>query len=70
MAKMANAAPTQKVIGSTVASALATIVVWALNTYALEPDMPDYIVGAVITLCTGLAGYFTPPAARDGIVES
>lgn len=69
MARMANAAPTQKVVATTLASAVATILVWGLNTYVLDPDMPDYIVGAVLTVCTALVGYLTPPASRDEIVK-
>ena len=68
MARMANAAPAQKVVATTVASAVATILIWALNTYVLEPDMPDYIMGAILTICTALAGYLTTPASRDRIV--
>lgn len=70
MPRMTHAAPAQKVVASTLASAVATIVVWAMNTYALEPDMPDYIVGAVLTVCTAITGYLTPPARRDTIADA
>lgn len=70
MARMKNAIPARKVITSTLASAVATVVIWALDTYLLDPDMPAAVAGSVLTICTALVGYYTPPSAEDQVVET
>lgn len=43
-----------------IGGAIASIVIWALNTYVLHPAMPDYIGTAITTIiCYGCA-YFVP----------
>ena len=64
-------APTRKVVSATLASALATIFVWAFNTY-VSPQMPipQPIAGAITTVFTFLTAYFVPPARQDAIEEA
>lgn len=70
MTKMMTPAPTMKVVATTLASAIATVLIWLLDTYVFEPDMPAAIASAVLTICVALIGYFTPPASRDQVVQS
>lgn len=61
--------PTRKVAAGAIGAALATIVVWALNTYT-HVVLPDYVAGAIATLIGGVAAYFTrergvPPSEEN-----
>jgi hypothetical protein len=70
MARMRTAAPARKVTAATMAAALATVLVWALNTFALPEaqHITETVAGAITTLLVGLVGYFTPPSPNDQIV--
>lgn len=70
MARMMTGAPTSKVVSTTLASAIATILIWLLDSYVLEPDMPAAVASAVLTVCVALIGYYTPPAVRDQVVQA
>ncbi len=72
--KMSSSKPAQKVVAATLGAAVATIVIWILNSYVLKSPLPEAVAGAVTvivtTLVTFLAGYFTSPAAADQIVPA
>ena len=70
MARMQSAMPARKVTAATLAAALATILVWVLNTFVLSPaqQIGPEVAGAITTVLVALAGYFTPPAAGDQVV--
>lgn len=40
--------------------AIASVIIWAINTYALKTPMPDYIDSSIITIICSLCAYFTP----------
>ena len=71
MAEMMTARPVAKVTAATVAAAVGTLLVWILNMFCLssERQLDATMQGAITTLLVGLAGYFTPPGARDQIVS-
>lgn len=46
-----------------IGGAIATIVIWTLDTYVLKPPMPDYIGTAITTLICYGAAYLTPHSA-------
>ncbi len=70
MARMQSAKPARKVTAATLAAALATILVWVLNTFVLSPmqQIGPEVAGAITTVLVALTGYFTPPAAEDQVV--
>lgn len=70
MARMQSAKPARKVTAATLAAALATILVWVLNTFVLSAaqQISPEVAGAITTVLVALAGYFTPPAAEDQVV--
>ena len=70
MARMQSAMPARKVTAATLAAALATILVWVLNSFVLstEQQIGPEVAGAITTVLVALAGYFTPPAAQDQVV--
>ena len=70
MARMQSAMPARKVTAATLAAALATILVWVLNSFVLSAaqQIGPEVAGAITTVLVALAGYFTPPAAQDQVV--
>jgi uncharacterized membrane-anchored protein len=66
--KQDNSAPTTKVIAGGVAGALATIAVWALQTFG-KVAVPPEIAVALSTILSFAVGYMTPPGEGDGISE-
>jgi hypothetical protein len=70
MARMQSAMPARKVTAATLAAALATILVWVLNSFVLSTtqQIGPEVAGAITTVLVALAGYFTPPAAQDQVV--
>jgi len=68
MARMKTNVPARKVVGSTAAVALSTILIWlAKSQFGME--IPEAVEGAILTLLVFLTGYFTPPAAIDVITH-
>lgn len=51
--------PSDKVSVATIAAALASILVWALQTYA-HTELPDVVQGAVVVLLTLGCSYLWP----------
>ena len=68
MVRMEPPHPARKVVGSTLAGALATVLIYALNTFVLEAPLPGEVAAAVTTILVFAVGYFLPPSERDGIV--
>jgi hypothetical protein len=66
MARMKSARPARKVVASSLASAFATIVIWALQDLAGIP-VPAPVQASMVTLITFAAGYLVPPSEFDGI---
>ena len=58
-----------KVVASTLAAAIVTILVWALNQFA-HIAIPDYVQGALTTILVSLGGYFTPHPALSVTAET
>jgi hypothetical protein len=67
MVRMQHPAPARKVMGSALAGALTTIVVYVLNTYVLETPLPGEVAAAVATVVAFAVGYLLPPSERDQI---
>jgi len=67
MNRMISSRPTAKVIGSTIAAALTTVVIAVIK--AIWPDLviSAELQGAITTILTFAAGYLTPPADADRI---
>ena len=61
--------PVNKVTVSTLAGALAAILVWLLRTYT-SIDIPPEVQDALIVLLTFLAGWLTPPGAGEVVLAS
>ena len=53
-----------KVVASTLAAAIVTILVWALNQFA-HIAIPDYVQGALTTILVAIGGYVTPHQSGD-----
>lgn len=77
--KQLSGVPTRKVVSATLASALAsalaTIFVWAFNTYVSpQTPLPDIVAGAITTVFTAVitfaAAYFVSPAMQDQITPA
>jgi fluoride ion exporter CrcB/FEX len=66
----ASALPTRKVTAGGLAGAVATIAVFALNTYVLPHDKPltAEISVALATVFSFAISYFIPPAATDRVI--
>ena len=52
-----------KVVASTVAAALVTIIVWGASLAGL--DIPDVVQGALITIIVAIAGYVVTDPRRS-----
>jgi hypothetical protein len=68
--KMNSAKPVRKVTAATIGSAVASILVWILNDYALPRPIPDTVVPEIVMLFTFLAGYLTPPGPEERVVAA
>lgn len=70
MARMITAMPARKVVGGSLAAAIATIVVWVVNSFVLKDNpLPPHVAGAILTVVTFVVGYYVPPASQDQIVQ-
>lgn len=52
--------PSTKVTAATVAAAVATILVWLVQSQGWVDDIPAGLEAAITTLLTLVAGYFVP----------
>lgn len=68
MPKQATNRPTQKVIATSLAGAVGTLLVWFLNDYAGVPT-PEGVNAALVTLIAFLIGWLTPPSVHDQVVS-
>lgn len=67
MVRMERAVPARKVVGSALAGALTTIIVYVLNNYALDAPLPGEVTAALTTVIAFAVGYLLPPSERDRI---
>lgn len=73
--RMLTDTPASKVNAATLAAAVTTLVLYLLKVYVIKdgPDLPvpvELAIGVLITAAvTFVAGYFTPPAGRDQVVD-
>lgn len=69
MARMQTPQPARKVIGSTLAGALTTLVVWFIDGSGIMPDpIPAPVATALTTILAFLVGYYLPPSATDQVL--
>ena len=66
-----TAIPTTKVTAGALAGALSAIVVWALNTFMLDParQIPAEIGMMITVVFTFLVSYVVPPSPGDTPVQ-
>lgn len=67
MVRMEHPAPARKVVGSALAGAVTTIVIYVLNTFILAVPLPGEVAAAVATVIAFAVGYLVPPSERDQI---
>ncbi|WP_411890913.1 hypothetical protein [Yoonia sp. SDW83-1] len=72
MYRMLTSATTRKVKGTTIAVALATLLIWGLETFVLHERLPSgiptEIQGVILTVVLFVTGYSISPGAQDQIV--
>ncbi|MEO0401098.1 MAG: hypothetical protein AAF214_01855 [Pseudomonadota bacterium] len=66
MLKMATNRPTQKVVATSIAGALATILIWVMKTQ-LNIDPPEGVSAAIVTVISFAIGWLTPPSIHDQV---
>lgn len=69
MPRMQTNTPARKVLGSTLAAALSVILIWVIESTA-QVAIPEAVGAAILTVLVFITGYFTPPAAIDGLAKS
>ena len=69
--RMQTKIPARKVTAGGLAGALATILVWVLNTFVLsaEQQITGEIAAALTTVLTFMVGYFIPPSQIDNVIQ-
>ena len=67
MVRMENRTPARKVVGSALAGAVTTIVIYVLNTHILDVPLPGEVAAAVATVIAFAVGYLVPPSEHDQI---
>ena len=67
--RMSTNAPAQNVVAASLGAALAQLIVHATSVLAPEVPFPPEVQGALTVLLTFAAGYLTPPAGRDTVVD-
>jgi hypothetical protein len=68
MAQMQSLKPARKVSVAAATAGLTSLIIWILSL--AKVTVPGYVVIALQTLLTFVAGYVVPPADNDGIVSS
>ncbi|MFN3132444.1 hypothetical protein [Roseibium sp.] len=69
MARMATNQPTRKVVATSLAGALATVLIWVLNDYFNIP-IPEGVNAAIVTLISFVIGWYTPPSIHDQVINT
>lgn len=69
MAQQATNRPTQKVVATSLAGAVGTILIWFLNEYA-GVATPQGVNAALVTVLAFAIGWLTPPSIHDQVVVS
>lgn len=68
MARMKTSTPARKVVAGSLAAAIATLVIWGINSTLMQANpLGANISGAITTTITFLVGYFVPPGFNDQI---
>ena len=67
MTRMATPVPARKVIAASLGSAIATIVLWLVESFG-GLVVPPPVQAAVIVVVTFTLGYFVPPSAGDQVI--
>nr|WP_319385729.1 hypothetical protein [uncultured Roseibium sp.] len=67
--KMSSNVPARKVTAAALGSAFAQILFFIVNQVWPQVETTPALISAVTILFTFAAGYFTPPSARDTIVQ-
>ena len=67
--RMSTNVPAQKVIAASLGAALAQLIVHAISVYAPDVPVPPEVQAALTVVLTFAAGYLTPPAGRDTVVD-
>jgi len=67
--KMATNVPARKVVVSTLAAAISTVLIWLLKTAMPDLVIPQGVESAITTILVFLVGYYTPPASRDQVTD-
>ncbi len=60
MTQMSTGVPAQKVVGSTIGAAMASLIVGLFHDH-----IPDHLEMSLTVIITFIFGYFTPPSAND-----
>ena len=68
MARMKYAYPARKVLGSSLAVALTTLLLVGLDSYVLDDPLGCGATGAILALVALAAGYVTRPAPHDQVI--
>jgi len=67
MPRIASNRPTQKVVATSLAGAVATLLIWGMTDFAGIP-IPDGVDAAIVTLVSFAIGWLTPPSVHDQVV--
>ncbi|KZM52011.1 hypothetical protein [Labrenzia sp. OB1] len=62
--------PARKVSATAIGTAFITVVLWMLKTANPDLVIPEAVSAAITTMVVFAFGYFTPPGARDGVMET
>jgi len=66
--RMAENVTTRKVAGISIASAIATLIVFGVNRFVMNESLPAEVSAAAMTLLAYVVGYYVRPSMRDQVV--
>lgn len=69
MAQMLSNSPARKVLSGSAGGAIATLIIYCLDTYVLAEPLPTAVAAAVTTLVVFTFGYIMPPSDQDTITS-
>ena len=68
MAKMQSLKPAQKILAGGLAGAVATIIVWLIESIG-KTTVPGAVAVAISTVLSFITAYLVPPSADDQVVS-
>jgi CDP-diglyceride synthetase len=71
--RMKSATPTRKTTAGALGGAIATVLVWAVNTFVLtDPGqkITGEVAAAIVTIVTFAVSYFVAPGSKDEVVPA